>query len=106
MIKKLNQRVTGKQFKGETWDQFLNHILDFFIPTFNKPILLVPQTINLFDIGIIRFGENNLNELCDTFENNKLKYKVYIFTTNRGRTYKTEIPKILIPEMIKRIKSI
>ena len=106
MIKKLNQKITGNQFKGETWNQFLNHILDYFLPKINMPFLLIPQTNNLFDIGEMRFGENNLNKLYNTLENNELEYKVYISTTDKGRTYKTEIPKILILEMIKRIKSI
>ena len=105
MKRTLDKKVTGSLFKGSTWDEFLNHIRDYFIPRFNKPILIVPKTDVLFNLGEIRFGDENLDELFEYVEREpKENYNTFISIIEGGKRYKTKIPSDIIDELAFRLQ--
>lgn len=96
---KLNNKVTGSQFKGETWKYFIDQIPAYFLPTFNKPLALTNTSSAIFDNFYKKYGSEDIAD----FISDVSKYPnaiISIETSDKGREFKTVIPKELKDHLI------
>lgn len=84
---RLKNKNTGSLFKGETWEYLVNQVKDYFLKTFNKPILLVNQS----DILSLNFSKSYGDEDINSFLADYKEYptaEIYI----QASGYKTKLP--------------
>lgn len=98
----LNQKVTGAQFKGETLGYFIDRIIDYFLPKFNNPLVLTNSSNVLSE----NFRESYSDSSINWFLNDLSVYpnaEISIETKDRGRKFKTIIPKELNQYLAERL---
>ena len=89
---KLNKKVTGSQFKGKTWQFFIDRIPDYFLERFNKPLILTSISDTLSCNWERRYGvEDIYNFIADV--NGNPEAIVSIITSDKRRNFITHLPQ-------------
>jgi hypothetical protein len=87
MDDRLKNKNTGSLFKGETWEYLVNQVSDYFLKTFNKPILLVNKS-NTLSLNFSKsYGEEDINSFLSDYKEYPTA-EIYI----QASGYKTKLP--------------
>ncbi len=96
----LDKKVTGALFKGETWGKFLEKVTEYFLPRFNKPILLKNQSDTLSENVSFSYGEADTDKFIEDYS----KYPtatVYI----QASGYKTKLPREVSDKLVLKLSN-
>lgn len=87
---KLQTKVTGSLFKGETWEYLVNQVPEYFFKTFNSPLGLENRSNVLSENFTNYYGENDIEKFLQDYK----KYpNATIFIKASG--YTTKLPKFV-----------
>lgn len=85
---KLQTKVTGSLFKGETWEYLVNQVPEYFFKTFNSPLGLENRSNVLSENFTNYYGENDIEKFLQDYK----KYpNATVFIKASG--YTTKLPK-------------
>lgn len=96
----LRKTVPGKLFIGLTYGEFVDRIIDYFLPKFNRPIKFVADDIRE---QTVYFGSMDMENLISVFESKKGRFSIEI--RDKGRVFNTVLPQEVMGYLIEMLKT-